>query len=1130
MLIMLLLIVAIGMLSLSSISLRSSGQGQAYRAAEANARLALSMAIASLQRETGDDRRITADASIVESATQAHLVGVWDSWSPDFAASPTRSAPDYPNEKSSRFRRWLISGSEEVSQDLKWPESKPDGESVVLFDKETDGFEVSAPRITMNEGAYAWAVSQENTKAKVSVATPKKTEEAATTNPTLHVQPKPSLALSEILKEPGSNWNGGSGTLVSNKQIALDPNLHDQGIPLPPVGASYTVHSFGVLSDAVKGGLKTDLNLGLEMEDAAFAKSSWESTPNPFKASNANAGFKSPAAYKDERPLFAPLVDSPIVSFTTDYNPANLAHRLYAAGVPTFEHLRSFCRTPYYLYGDQPTVAERAEDHVAISLPTIPPPNAYFSPGKPAPGKGSKLSIRPVLNRAVFLCSARLGSDNQVRLVMTPVVALWNPYNIALEIEGAVVYPWMDVPFRVQWDFTGPSFGSKTDTVYLSSMMTKNWGRSIDPYFFCELTAKGDGRTTTPIRLEAGEIRLFSPVNTTPTEFNRLSSNASRTVRMKPVDNAQQLNTKGGLSIPMVGGNGGEGFTTKMAQGDSVTVTVFEAGSPGKYHYFVNMEDASRIKIPSDLSSGQVVAEVQTLKFSSTVKRMTSRKLSFDDLKAERQPFGVVETYQHVATRGLTAVQPVSDLLYTINPRQSAINHMLAAGSFSEVPHYQSHLRDVSSFDGAIQSTFNGQRAFWGASQEASIGRDKLPFFEIPRDPVLSLGALQHANLGSSTFSTSYQFGNSWASTYLPLTQTGRIEAGKISGGVPIYDTSYLVNEALWDGFFFSSISPVLKPGTAVAPGRAWESTRAQVTTSTRSILEDFVKNPEDNPLANPRMKLYRDGRTNEQIVDDLTDPAGCRLAAAHLMVDGAFNINSTDLEAWTAMLAGLRGQEFRTEDGSKTPSSETPFPRFRYPGGNAGDNWNGYRVLSDDQIRELAAGVVAQVRSRGPFLSLSEFVNRRIEDSDLGRSGAIQTAIDIFGVNDPSSQKPFPTTGYPAEARDHIIADSGVGIPGYLSQADVLQSLAPVITCRSDTFTIRAYGESRDADGKVESRAWCEAVVQRTPSFIDSSDRPQTLLEDANPTNQRFGRRFEIVSFRRLHPSEIQPASTLKS
>jgi hypothetical protein len=223
-------------------------------------------------------------------------------------------------------------------------------------------------------------------------------------------------------------------------------------------------------------------------------------------------------------------------------------------------------------------------------------------------------------------------------------------------------------------------------------------------------------------------------------------------------------------------------------------------------------------------------------------------------------------------------------------------------------------------------------------------------------------------------------------------------------------------------------------------------------------------------------------------------------------------------------VLSGLSGEQFELQDTGTSPSSDTAFPRFRHPTGALDNNWNGFRALNDDQIKTLATGIVDQVKKRGPFLSLAEFVNRRIENTDYGKAGAIQLAIDQAKFNEGTKQTALPTPSIlPTENKPHTIQDTGVGIPGYLTQADVLQSLAPVITCRSDTFTIRGYGEAKDSKGNVLARAWCEAVVQRVPEFVDKKDPAHTLIASlTSEANKNFGRRFEIVSLRRLPQPEI--------
>ena len=109
-------------------------------------------------------------------------------------------------------------------------------------------------------------------------------------------------------------------------------------------------------------------------------------------------------------------------------------------------------------------------------------------------------------------------------------------------------------------------------------------------------------------------------------------------------------------------------------------------------------------------------------------------------------------------------------------------------------------------------------------------------------------------------------------------------------------------------------------------------------------------------------------------------------------------------------------------------------------------------------------------------------------------------------------------------------------GIPGDITQANLLLPLAPRLNARSDTFRIRGYGEAHSTDGtKILARATCEAVVQRFPEYMDpdtdaannepwdeATDPVSPSASKLNPVNQRFGRRFKVIRFRWLNEAEI--------
>jgi hypothetical protein len=422
--------------------------------------------------------------------------------------------------------------------------------------------------------------------------------------------------------------------------------------------------------------------------------------------------------------------------------------------------------------------------------------------------------------------------------------------------------------------------------------------------------------------------------------------------------------------------------------------------------------------------------------------------------------------------------------------------------------------------------------------------------YDVPTtdNPITSLGQFQHFNLAgyalnqvggnnhpalASTklngFQNNYPISNSYPA---PRIKRHRIFYSSAAFSRH-YDGGYLWNDLLWDRFTLSSFP--------------------------QSEDFDFT----DENLINSR---YRPWRSAAAVAWD--NPAlfrGTFNAAENLLVNGAFNINSTSVEAWKALFSSLKNIPV----GDETTTS-APFARTRARTGksaNAADGissdaWQGFRDISSDEIQKLAEEMVLQVRLRGPFTSLSEFVNRRLTDGPtsapgykitpsntpdpyrLGISGALQAAIDkVINLPDnvpaPSPSLPYGYASRRNEKNGNMEAITGIfkglylgdleyrmptriaGYPGYLLQGDVLSALGPNLTARSDTFTIRTYGDAANpVTGDIEGRAWCEAVVQRIPDYVDTTPAADTPAPGSKA--EAFGRRYQIVSFRWLSPEDI--------
>jgi hypothetical protein len=294
--------------------------------------------------------------------------------------------------------------------------------------------------------------------------------------------------------------------------------------------------------------------------------------------------------------------------------------------------------------------------------------------------------------------------------------------------------------------------------------------------------------------------------------------------------------------------------------------------------------------------------------------------------------------------------------------------------------------------------------------------------------------------------------------------------------------------------------------------------------------------------------------------------------SAAKLIMDGGFNINSTSIAAWEAVLSALRDIESLGTQPSDS-SLRHSFSRFIEPlvaptsdtpsYAQSDELTSAFRSLTDTQINRLAESIVREIRTRRsanghPFLSLADFINRSIKSEDIqdpdrhrfAHVGALQFAIEQSTVNGQpgldESGKPqaggtgiweapyigaIPTdTGPYREESLKVIQNRGIyeAAPGALTQADVLSKIGSILVPRSDTFLIRTYGEATDSvTGNVTATAYLELTVQRTPEYVVHSDGSNPngdppYAAPSNPVNERFGRKFKVISSRWINKTEI--------
>lgn len=496
-------------------------------------------------------------------------------------------------------------------------------------------------------------------------------------------------------------------------------------------------------------------------------------------------------------------------------------------------------------------------------------------------------------------------------------------------------------------------------------------------------------------------------------------------------------------------------------------------------------------------------------------------------------------------TKGLLQTSPFALNTFSIPDKQPSFHPANGAYDFSyHSMTFNSELSPEVGNSGYIVSGF-----------QSGEGLSRLIMSELPLAPMASLAELQGWNLRGGNPLPPHQFnliGNSEATPMIPQDSVVIANPAIIKGVTPTasqilqHDDAYCANHLLFDDWFFSTVMP--------QPSNFGNTITKDISTVFRDFLEgtDMLTNrayrtvSEDTKLSSTKVTAL----VNEMI----NGSDGWLKIASRFEVDGMFNVNSTSVKAWRAILGHAKKQQvaYYTATGIDIDSTERDHVVSRTTvasdvkagaatGAGAlfpnGSEYAGFRTLSDSQLDELAEQIVEQVKLRGPFLSLSEFVNRQLSsDDDLAIAGALQAALDSLSddpnnaLKDPAKQLSSlvmdPADGVlDGVGYDFVKASEGYsthGFPGWIRQADILRPIAPVLSARDDTFTIRAYGDYRNENGDVIASAWCEATVQRRRYYVDPADDADSVDSPTNAQNVTFGRRYDILKFRWLTEDEV--------
>jgi len=1165
-LMILLTIIAVGLLSLSSVSLRASTQGQAMAVAQTNARLALMLAIGDLQKSLGPDQRITAAAEILPAASPAapgriHWTGVWDT---------STFNPATPSTKA--FVRWLVSDSPSAIADAKADATTTD---VQLFTGKDAATSVKVPLVTVDSGSYAYWVEDLGLKADLGWSEGEFANNERKQSARLSAAPGPDHGSFggpfsgktnyPVIKAAGNPWLDNLDKALSAADMPLVMgDIASQSIWLRDGRHDMILGSRGVLADSKKGGLRRDLSLAFEMDGTAEAEAATQFNQQAGEfvgnGDTLSAPQKPAGLPVNERFLWRDYLGMPSGTGTPFAGSIPFGKSILRG--PNWWALRDYANLYKRLSGSGGDYTMPARAYFPNRSSEGSPISDYYSPNgaeiwdletsfsgrylyRPARANYAPVNLGTSILVSMLAKNVTGASPNQtaeLAVGLDPLFYFWNPYNRKIRCENLAVTLGAGFPGRVKLDVTTTgnvttSYDQPLAVLLRNNVTSLSGGKLI-------FLIKG------PLFIEPGEVVIASPI-------------AAPSGGVGSGEAVLGYATDNNSGIIMTKLNGSSPINVRLD--DRVAFTFVhsrnaQGGDGGRHEMDTSLPKGTAIT-PASLAADITLLGEQTQHILMAIWQARNQAIGDDYLSPEADPYTTIRVRNETVSALVNTkviygahsllIKPASpaagggtrrpsEMFARFNPAPSLMRrdyynrcmpnqmyrHVTASSTFAV-------LNDSGiDFSGAARNTF------WGLSYQSS-GSIAVPMSNIPSGPLFSLAAFSDANLSIMGTDPFQAVGNSWSSPLTPPSSAYGEVKQTVSGQNVAQDFSWLINDALFDRYFLSGIAPAFTIG-----GGGYSATGSLNDTLTQFFSADHLA-AQANPVLRPHLPS---ATTAAAITAELTANDGYKKIAAYSLIDGAFNVNSTSVAAWTAFLRANRNLavDYAQNVGSDA-SSGSPFPSSDSPVKLAGakPQWSGFSRLSDAQVSALATRIVAQVKLRGPFMSLSDFINHKMGPVDAAQSytGALQAALDLeaaagSGINAASRAAAGGSAPFydPNGFNGPPVLGSGTmvttGIPGDITQADLLLPLAPRLAARSDTFRIRGYGEARSKDGtQILARATCEAVVQRFPEYLDTAtdaannepwDEASPSGTTLNAVNQKFGRRFKIIHFRWLNPDEV--------